>query len=79
MEVVKEKEATPVSTGDWVITLLILAIPLVNIIMALVWAFGDGYKTSKSNFAKAYLIWLVIGIALGGVFMIAGVATFLSL
>lgn len=53
----------PVSIGQWVGTLLLLCIPCVNIILLLVWAFGDG-KKSKSNFAKAYLIILGIGILL---------------
>lgn len=54
-----------ISTGDWVITLLILAIPLVNLIMLFVWAFGSGTNINKANFAKAALIWVAISIVLG--------------
>lgn len=50
----------PVSTGNWVITLLITAIPLVNIVMLFVWAFSSETNASKSNWAKASLIWLAI-------------------
>lgn len=58
----QEREQLPISVGDWIITFLILSIPLVNLIMLFVWAFGDGTHPSKKNFAKAYLIFLVIAI-----------------
>jgi len=54
---------TPVSVGDWMITLLLTAIPIVGLIMLLVWAFGGGGSVSKSNWAKAVLLWAVIGVA----------------
>lgn len=50
--------------GDWIITLLLLIIPLVNIILLIIWAFGSGHNPNKSNFAKAYLIFLLIGFVL---------------
>ncbi len=49
-------ENRPVSVGDWMLTYLLMCIPLVNIIMLLVWAFGGGAPESKSNWAKASLI-----------------------
>lgn len=52
------------SVGDWVITMLIVAIPLVGIVMLFIWAFGDNTNQNKANFAKAYLIWIAISIAL---------------
>jgi hypothetical protein len=51
-----------VKTGDWVVTMLIMVIPLVNIIMLLVWAFGSSAPASKANWAKASLIWILIAI-----------------
>ena len=53
-----------VKTGDWMATILIMAIPIVNIIMLFVWAFASGNPASKANWAKATLIWMLIGIAL---------------
>lgn len=52
------------STKDWLITLLITAIPIVNIVMFFVWAFGDGTNPNKANWAKASLMFLGILIAL---------------
>ena len=53
-----------VRTGDWFVTMLIMAIPLVNIIMLFVWAFGGGAPASKANWAKATLIWMLLGIVI---------------
>ena len=47
-----------ISVGEWIITFIILAIPLVNIIMLFVWAFGGGVNLSKKNYARASLIFL---------------------
>ncbi|TXK74397.1 hypothetical protein FU659_29630 [Paenibacillus sp. N3.4] len=46
------------------ITILLLAIPIVNIIMLFVWAFGGETNPSKANYAKASLIWAAIGIVI---------------
>lgn len=54
----------PVKTGEWVLTFLITAIPVVGIIMLFVWAFGSGTNESKSNWAKAALLWFAIVIAI---------------
>ncbi|HNR93076.1 MAG TPA: hypothetical protein PKM67_08445 [Kiritimatiellia bacterium] len=73
-------ENRPVSVGDWMLTYLLMCIPLVNIIMLLVWAFGGGAPESKSNWAKASLIWMVIGIVLTVMLIMAagGLAAALS-
>lgn len=64
------EETEPImSVKDWVITLIVLMIPLVNVIMLFVWAFGDGTIKTKSNFAKARLIIFLISIALGFLFV----------
>lgn len=59
-----QSTAQVMSTKDWIITLLISFIPLVGFIMLFVWAFGSGENPNKANWAKATLIWMVIGIAL---------------
>lgn len=52
------------SVKDWLITLIIMAIPLVGFIMLFVWAFGSEQNQSKKNFAKASLIMCVIVLVL---------------
>lgn len=68
----------PVTVGDWVVTILITAIPLVGIIMLFVWAFSGGTNVSKANWAKAMLIWALIGIVLGVLFWGALASIFMA-
>lgn len=59
---------TPVSLGDWMLTIFLLSLPLVNIILLFVWGFGEQTPISKKNFARASLIWMGIGIILSILF-----------
>lgn len=61
----------PMSIGDWLITFLIQAIPLVGFIMLFVWAFGDGTHPSKKTWAQASLIFALIMIVLAIIFFAA--------
>ncbi|MGA8277005.1 MAG: hypothetical protein WB784_02250 [Rhodanobacteraceae bacterium] len=64
-----------ISLGEWIITLIVLAIPLVNIIMLLVWGFSANTNPTKRNYCRAVLIFIVVGIILailfGGLGMMA--------
>lgn len=51
---------TAVGLGEWLLTLLIASIPVINLIMLFVWAFGSNTKICKANWAKATLLWMVI-------------------
>ena len=48
------------SVGDWLITFLLCAIPIIGIIMMFVWAFGDTNPKSKKTWAQAALIFSLI-------------------
>lgn len=50
------------SVADWLIVILLTAIPVVNIIMLLIWAFGE--DDPKKNYARATLIYVAAGIFL---------------
>ena len=65
---VTPKNTAIVSTGDWIVTFILMAIPLVNFIMLCVWAFGSGTPVSKANWAKAVLIFMLIGLILSVLF-----------
>lgn len=62
-----------VTMGEWFVFFLVMAIPLVNVIMLFVWAFGSGTKPSKANLCKlqlllyaiAIIIIVIIGLAVG--------------
>lgn len=59
----------PLSLKDWIITLLVTFIPIVNFVMYLVWAFGNETHPSKKTWAQATLIWLAISLLFGGIIM----------
>ena len=54
----------PVTMGEWMLNMLLCAIPVVNIVMLCVWAFGSGAKLSLRNWARASLVWVAIGVVL---------------
>ena len=61
----------PMKIGEWMTTFLIMMIPCVNIVMVFVWAFGSTEKKSKSNFFKAWLIFMGIFLVLYLILIIA--------
>ncbi len=77
MQEFEEQHPPAVKTTDWLITILLVSIPVVNIIMLIIWAFSDSTNPNKSNFSKAALIWIVIWAVLYFLFFVLfGVAMF---
>lgn len=64
----REEMAPPMTLGDFFIMFLIMMIPLVNIIMLFVWGFSSDTNPNKSNFCKAQLIMMAIGIVMSILF-----------
>lgn len=58
------QQAPVVSVKEWLITNLIMMIPLVNIVMMLVWAFSSNTNPNKANYFKAALILFAIVMAI---------------
>jgi hypothetical protein len=58
-------EYKPVTIGDWILTFILLAIPLVNLIMLIVWAVSSSTHPSKKTFAQAYFVLVAIFVCLG--------------
>lgn len=58
------EKAEVLSTKDWLITIIISSIPIINIIMFFIWAFGDQTNPNKANWAKASLLWMAIATGL---------------
>ena len=63
------QQYNPMSVGDWIITSLIVAIPIVGFVMLFVWGFGSNTQPSKANWAKATLIMIGISIVLSFLFL----------
>ena len=51
-----DKNPEPMSVKDWLITMLLMMIPLANIVLMFIWAFGSDVNISKKNFFRANLI-----------------------
>jgi hypothetical protein len=49
-----------ISVGDWLLTFVLLAVPLVNLVALLYWSFAGAVHPSKRTFAQAGLIFAVI-------------------
>lgn len=58
--------------GSWLLTFLIMCIPVVGLVMMFVWAFGSGNQT-RATYFKAMLIWALIMTVL--YFVFAGMIT----
>jgi hypothetical protein len=66
------EQRSALSLGGWIGTLIVLAIPLVNLIMLFVWGFGAG-DIGRKRYCQAMLIlaaiglvlWLIIGLITG--------------
>lgn len=61
-----------VTLGNWVITLIITMIPILNIIMLFVWSFNHRTNPIKARWAQAALIimaiWIVLMLIFGSYF-----------
>ena len=53
-------EKEPLTLGNYLILFLIFAIPIVNIVFFLLWAFGKGGNVNRKNFSGAALIYIAV-------------------
>ena len=63
-----ENTEVPMTLGDWMLTLLLLYIPIVNIVMLIIWSVDSKTSATKKHFAWATLIFMAIGIVLSIIF-----------
>ncbi|NIP24294.1 MAG: hypothetical protein GWN67_08960 [Phycisphaerae bacterium] len=69
-------DTRPMTVGDWMLTLLVLAIPVVNLIMYLVWALSGSGNLNRRNFCRASIYWFLIILGIYIFFMaLVGVAS----
>jgi heme/copper-type cytochrome/quinol oxidase subunit 2 len=79
METPENIKNETLSIGDWLITMIVSAIPLVGIIMLFVWSFSSSTHPTKANWAKATLILIAIVIVLYIIFFAVFGAAFLGM
>ena len=58
------------SQGHWVLDTFLICIPLVGLILLIVWSVTDQPDLSKQRWARAQLLWMVIGILATIVFIV---------
>lgn len=70
-------DTTPMTMGDWLVTLIVGAIPCVGMILYIVWAFSKTVNLNKRNYCRAALIIAAIGMVLYILLMVVfGVAMY---
>lgn len=75
---VRTQDASEMSTGEWVMVLLLTIIPVVNLVVLCVWAFTSHTDSVKRSYARAALIVLAIVTVLGVAFLAALVLDLIS-
>jgi hypothetical protein len=79
-EVVRDSNYAPVmKVKDWIITYLIMLVPVVNIVFLFIWAFSEGnHNPNKVSWAKASLLWVAVSLVLYFIlfFMVLGAGFF---
>ena len=68
MHTASTPDTRPMRVADWMLTILVLAIPVVNLVMYLVWAFGSSGNVNRKTFCQASLLWFAIIVGLVVVF-----------
>ena len=64
---------------DWLLTQLVLLVPILNIVLIFKWAFGKDVNPSKKTYFQASLIWTAIAIVLMILMMIFAFSLIASL
>ena len=79
MSEIKKTNEKIVTTSEWILTNLIMLIPIINIIMLFVWSFGNNTNLNKANWAKASLIVWTIGFIFYFIIIMISITFILSL
>ena len=74
-------DTSPMSMGDWLLTILVSMIPCAGIVLYFVWAFGKTGNINRRNFCRANLIimagvfvlYFILAIVFGVAFITSGV------
>ena len=60
----KQLDPSPLSTGEWILTLIVGIIPCVGLILYIIWAFSNSGSLNRRNYCRASLIIQVISYVL---------------
>lgn len=65
-----EEMARPLRFGEYLLIGVLLLLPVVNIIMAVIWATGRKENPNRRNLARAWLVFAAVGAVMGLLFLI---------
>ncbi|MBQ9091802.1 MAG: zinc ribbon domain-containing protein [Anaerotignum sp.] len=71
-----DNKAEILSMGDYLMMLILLAIPVVNFIVCILWIISSNGNPNRRNFAKAWMIVAVVGTVLSGILAFGAVQFF---
>lgn len=60
----KQLDPSPLSTGEWILTLIVGIIPCAGLILYIIWAFSNSGNLNRRNYCRASLILQVISYVL---------------
>src|SRR5512136_602909 len=63
-EAAPSPEKRPLTVGEWLLTLIVLCIPLLNLILCLVWALRSSGNIHRRNFCRATLLLIPVVIVI---------------
>lgn len=72
------QDQDPVGLGEWLLSELVLLVPVANLILLCIWSFGGGAKPSKRSWARARLILLATVAVIGVILAVVAVALLAS-
>ena len=64
--IVDDYKVEVLSVWDYLLMLILMAIPVVNIIVCILWIVGKNGSPNRRNFAKAWMILAVVGTLMSG-------------
>ena len=73
----KGKDRNYTSVWFWMFIMLVMALPCINVVMMLVWAFW-GENESRKNYFRAMILWFLIWLAVWGVVMALGFSSVIA-
>ena len=62
----------PMSVSEWLLTIIVLAIPLVNIVLYLYWSYSSSGNLNRRNYCRASLIIFLIALGIAVLFALLG-------
>ena len=73
-------DTSPLSMGEWILTLLVSVVPCVGLIFYFIWAFDRNGNINRRNYCRASLIMTLVGFVICIIFfaviMVAGFSSF---